>query len=71
MVFPSALLSLTLLAITVVAAPWSDLAGRLALRAAGVRRSGPNQVVQAPVSSSSNTEYSSNWAGAVYDEDSV
>jgi hypothetical protein len=71
MVFPSSLLSIALLATTVVAAPGTGLAGRLARRAGGVRRSAPNQIIQSSVNGSSNTEYSSNWAGAVYDEDSV
>jgi hypothetical protein len=66
MVFPAALLSLTLLATAVVAAPSSAErhAARVARREA--RRGNTIQHVEAPEGSDSvNVEYSSNWAGAV------
>jgi len=67
--FALALLSYALLATSALARP-SGLAGRLARRAAGTHLSRPIQKVDAPENLATNVshvEYSSNWAGAVYD----
>jgi len=64
--FVSALLTSVLLATAAVAAP-SRLAQRVARRS-GSRLTRPLQPVDAPLTSNtSNTQYSDNWAGAVFD----
>ncbi|KAH9836726.1 peptidase A4 family-domain-containing protein [Rhodofomes roseus] len=62
-----ALLTSVLLASTAVAAP-SRLAQRVAARRSGTHLTRPLQVVDSSfTSNSSHPQYSSNWAGAVYD----
>ena len=62
-----AFLSNLLLVSVVVASPSSRLGARLARRREN-RQSQPVNHVEAPVGGASNIEYSSNWAGAVWDE---
>ncbi|KIJ67753.1 hypothetical protein HYDPIDRAFT_83658 [Hydnomerulius pinastri MD-312] len=62
-----ALLSSLLLASVALAAPSSRLEARLARRSQG-RQSQPIQRLEQPAGNSANVEYSSNWAGAVWDE---
>lgn len=67
--FALTLLSYALLATSALARP-SGLSDRLARRAAGSHLTRPLQRVASPEALASNTshvEYSSNWAGAVYD----
>ncbi|KAH9834825.1 peptidase A4 family-domain-containing protein [Rhodofomes roseus] len=65
--FAASLLASVLLATTALARP-SGIAGRLARRRTGTHLSKPVQLIEhAATSNVSNVEYSSNWAGAVYD----
>ncbi|KAI0043370.1 hypothetical protein FA95DRAFT_1563398 [Auriscalpium vulgare] len=68
----SALLSIALLATTAFAAPPSRsarMASRLSRRREGAHLSGPSQRLEESnlIGGSVNTNYSSNWAGAVFD----
>ncbi|KZT68799.1 hypothetical protein DAEQUDRAFT_727452 [Daedalea quercina L-15889] len=67
--FATALLTSVLLAAAAAAAPSdSRLAQRVASRRSGTRLTRPLQAIDTPaLTNSSNVEYSSNWAGAVYD----
>jgi len=69
--FTAGLLTCALLAASAIARP-SGLSGRLARRRAGTHLSKPlNRIEDSSFASNqSNVEYSSNWAGAVYDESS-
>ncbi|KAN0091254.1 Concanavalin A-like lectin/glucanase domain containing protein [Tylopilus felleus] len=67
MVSKFALLSNLLLASAALAAPSSRLAARIARRREG-RQSQPLNRVESAAGAVSNVEYSSNWAGAVWDE---
>ncbi|KAF8557603.1 hypothetical protein OG21DRAFT_227401 [Imleria badia] len=67
MVSKFALLSNLLLASVVLAAPSSRLEARLARRREN-RQSQPINRIESPAGTVSNAEYSSNWAGAVWDE---
>jgi len=71
MVFALALLSNILLAAVAFAAPSNSLGDRLARRRAG-RQSQPNNRIDSGLESFtdiSNVEFSSNWAGAVWDSE--
>ena len=70
MVSKFALLSNLLLASAALAAPSSRLAARIARRREG-RQSQPLNRVESAAGAVSHVEYSSNWAGAVWDEGDV
>ena len=70
MVSKFALLSNLLLASVTLAAPSSRLEARLTRRREN-RQSQPINRVESPAGTVSNVEYSSNWAGAVWDEGDV
>ena len=70
MVSKFALFTNLLLASVALAAPSSQLEARLARRREN-RQSQPIQRIESPAANVSNVGYSSNWAGAVWDEADV